>query len=192
MRMQLFQLSGFLENGFAKEMPVLQDLNSRSRGTGISFAGNNNLPARFAEAYAEREKKSSLIFAIKICSFYRDRISMDSCENPGNSVCSRRNGRRCRYRLARSRTSPFHGGNAGSNPAGGTGNFKATRKSGFKIFGTRDANGKGVGETGVSPYRKVGPIGPPETERCPGSPAGAGRRSISRWRYSFTAIPFWR
>ena len=28
--------------------------------------------------------------------------------------------KKCRYRLARSRTSPFHGGNAGSNPAGGT------------------------------------------------------------------------
>jgi hypothetical protein len=35
------------------------------------------------------------------------------------------------------------------------------------------SNGKGVGETGVSPFRKAGPTGPPETERCPGSGGAA-------------------
>ena len=43
------------------------------------------------------------------------------------------------HRLARSRTSPFHGGNRGSNPLGSTKVIQATGNSGFffakKIFG---------------------------------------------------------
>jgi tRNA dimethylallyltransferase len=39
-------------------MSVLRDLNSQSRRTGISFAKNDNLSARFARAKAKRKKKS--------------------------------------------------------------------------------------------------------------------------------------
>ncbi len=50
--------------------------------------------------------------------------------------------------------------------------------------------GKGVGETGVSPRRKAGPIGPPETERCPGSPAMSGTTgSTPCHRHHFAKAP---
>jgi hypothetical protein len=44
----------FTEDGDAKEMPVPRDLNSRSRGTGISFARNNDLPEKKSSAYFPR------------------------------------------------------------------------------------------------------------------------------------------
>ena len=43
---QRLRFSCFPEDGDAKEVPVPQDLNSQSRGTGTSFAGNNNLPEK--------------------------------------------------------------------------------------------------------------------------------------------------
>jgi hypothetical protein len=41
----------FRKMGYAKEMPILRDLNSRSRRMGISFARQNNLPEKKPAAY---------------------------------------------------------------------------------------------------------------------------------------------
>jgi hypothetical protein len=45
------RFSRFPEDRDAKEMPVLRDLNSRSRRTGISFAGNDILSEKKPSAY---------------------------------------------------------------------------------------------------------------------------------------------